>query len=380
MKVAILTLRLHINYGGVLQAYALMEILRRMGHEPWLISNQPFTERARFFDFLHWIKKAFRKVLLGEKKLEVFKDRRIRKEYQTIYKPVFRFINERMKPATSIICTDKEWNQLQAKYGFDAYIVGSDQVWRLAYADPIERYFFSFLENEKKVRRLAYAASFGIDEWEFSKGQTEACSRLLKQFNAVSVREDSAIALCKKYLDCNAVHLLDPTMLLTSEDYSRLLHNNGKAIDDKKGILIYLLDVAPWKQQRVSELEQFYSLPSFWVNNVNAEDQGRSDEERKVPSVESWLEGFASAQCVITDSFHASVFSILFHKPFWVCGNDERGLARLKSLLSMFGLEDRLLVREDAAIDYGEPIDWANVDRVLAEMRKKSLDFLKANL
>lgn len=99
-------------------------------------------------------------------------------------------------------------------------------------------------------------------------------------------------------------------------------------------------------------------------------------EERIQPSVESWLQGFRDADLVITDSFHACVFSIIFNKPFFVVGNKERGLARIQSLLAMFGLEDRF-VSADSKTNASAPIDWDAVNAHRRELMTEAMNFLK---
>lgn len=366
MKVAILTLRLHTNYGGILQAYALMQVLKRLGHEPWLIFNQPFKYRPWYSEIRIYIINAFRKFVLGDKTLEIFREKRIRKEYETIYKNTLQFVEKYMQPRTDIICTSKEWNQLHRKYHFDAYVVGSDQVWRPAYAKPISRYFFSFLKKEKEVKRIVYAASFGVDKWTFSEKETKECQELIQLFDAISFREQSGVELCKRNLGRGGVHLLDPTMLLKKEDYISLSSFEKK--EETKGkIFVYILDQSEWKDRVVQNVEQKYNLFSFEVNRFAV-----------AAPVEDWLNAFYTADYIVTDSFHACIFSILFHKPFYVCGNKERGLTRIYSLLKMFDLENRIIDRDTSFILSEQSIDWEQIDKRLEKLRVLSVKFLKS--
>ena len=100
--------------------------------------------------------------------------------------------------------------------------------------------------------------------------------------------------------------------------------------------------------------------------------------ERQQPPLETWLRGFADAEFVLTDSFHACVFSILFHKPFGVFVNLERGLSRIESLLQPLGLLDRCMI--DAPVDLDRPIDWKFIDNILLQKAESSLEFLKQAL
>ena len=381
MRIAVLTLRLHTNYGGILQAYALMTVLKRLGHEPILINNQPFKYRSGISKCAEYIKyciNSIQKFILGKRTLEIFYEKRIRKEYETVYRNARRFTELYIQPHTDIVCTVKEWSQLQSQYQFDAYIVGSDQVWRPLYAKPISRYFFSFLK-EQSVKRIAYAASFGVDTWTFSLKETAQCRSLLAKFDAISVREESGVQLCENYLGQHAIHVLDPTMLLNANDYRVLLPQ----INHQGEIFSYILDPTNWKSMFQHQFSESLRLQLFDVNGLLDSSPSRIEgvPDRTAP-VENWLNGFASAKYIITDSFHACVFSILFHVPFWVCSNEQRGLSRIKSLLELFGLEERL-VQSDFKLDqlvHATEIDWEHVDAILDQWRKDSIYFLNQNL
>lgn len=375
MKIAVLTLRLHSNYGGILQAYALMHTLKQLGHEPYLVNNQYFKKRSYISFYFIYIRNAIQKYLLGRKNIEIFQEKRYRNEYEIVCKNTRMFVEKNIYPLTDFICTEKDWKELQKHYKFDAYIVGSDQVWRPAYFKHVEYFFLSFLKSDT-VKRIAYAASFGTQEWTFSKKQTSLCGRLLKKFDAVSVREESAINMCKQYFGVEAIQVLDPTMLLSKDDYKMLLPKEMKLRSDVD-LLVYLLDVNDLKSQVVSRIEQQMKTKGVWINNPKSENKKLSYVDRVAPPVENWLLGFFSARYVVTDSFHACVFSILFHIPFWVVGNSARGLARFQSLLSLFGLENRLLDGNNLILNLVcDDIDWRYVDKQLQFLRSKSLSFL----
>lgn len=375
MKIAVLTLRLHSNYGGILQAYALMHVLKQLGHDPYLINNQYFKKRNRFSLYFIYLRNAIQKYVLGYKYVEIFQEKRYRKEYEIICKNTHLFVEKHIYPQTDFVCTEDDWTQLQDHYKFDAYVVGSDQVWRPAYVKHIEYFFLSFL-NTTTVKRIAYAASFGTQEWTFSENQTSLCGNLLRKFDAVSVREESAINMCKSYFGVNAIQVLDPTMLLSKEDYKKLLSKEMKLKSDLD-LLVYLLDANELKYEVVSWVEQCKKTKGVWINNPKSEDKKLAYEDRIAPPVEDWLSGFLSARYVVTDSFHACVFSILFHIPFLVVGNSARGLTRFQSLLSLFGLENRLLKENDLRLNcIHDDIDWHYVDEQLQFLRSKSLSFL----
>lgn len=371
MKIGILTLPLHVNYGGILQAYALQTVLRQKGHETVLIDlpirKEPVKTRVLTFG-----KRCVSRYLLFRKKpLRAWPSER---ERQVIGQHTDRFIRERLSvidcpdPALLPTLTEREY--------IGGYVVGSDQVWRPGYTSDPAVYFLTFLEDPS-VRRVAYAASFGVDRWEFTPEETSVCASGAALFDALSVREESGIVLCEKYLKCRAVRTLDPTMLLRESDYVRLAEG---APVRKQALCTYVLDQSPVKEAWVSALaarrnqavRSLSARRTFW----DAGSAGLAD--CVVPPVENWIAGLQEADYVFTDSFHGTVFAILFHKPFISMVNPGRGATRFISLLKTLGLEERM-VSEAAAFDpvlADKPIDYDRVDALLEKERSLSFDFL----
>lgn len=274
----------------------------------------------------------------------------------------------------------------QAKRGgYEAYVVGSDQCWRPCYNYYLPAMFLDFA-RDKKVRQIAYAASFGTDKWEFSPKQTDICAPLAKKFDLITVREDSGIELCKKHLGADAIHVLDPTMLLDKEDYIHLCEaeNEPRA----EGTLFhYILDPDDRKTSFVGKvaaetgLKAFQVMPKRFIGKHTREDMKCRIGDFVFPRVTAWLRAFMDAEMTIVDSFHGAVFSIIFNKPFWVIGNEKRGMARFTSLLKMFHLEDRLVDEAELGnLDFHKAIDWNEVNSILEEKRRASKELLLENL
>ena len=250
------------------------------------------------------------------------------------------------------------------------------------YTPNIYNSFLDFCENIKGIKRIAYAASFGVTEWEFNEEQTQECARLASLFDAVSVREVSGIELCREHLNVDAKHVLDPTLLLEKEDYIKLI----KSEDCKSNgnMFCYILDNNSEIQQAIHKIEQKQGMKSFMVKAKKVGNHIPKDEEVNdyvKPSVNKWIRAFVDAEMVFTDSFHGCVFSIIFNKPFWVIGNKERGNARFDSLLKLFDLESRRIdVSEINDINLTEPVDWVKVNSIKKEWQTKSVKFIKDNL
>ncbi len=379
MKIGILTQPLHTNYGGLLQAYALQTVLERMGHEAQVVRREWFWNHpdSRWVKTLIWLKAMVCRVLHRPVYVPVSSE-----EENAISRFTSVFISDNIK-VTSRIYTNRSLKKEVRNQCFDAYVVGSDQVWRPRYSPCITNFFLDFLAREKHIRRVAYAASFGVDGWEYTPEQTECCAALAGRFDAVSVREDSGITLCRKYLHTEAVHVLDPTMLLEKEDYERLVGNVGEPLSDGK-LFCYILDADDEKTALMRRISQFTGLLSFSVMAklpATLKNRRQHLEDCVFPPVTRWLRGFMDAEMVVTDSFHGCVFSIIFNKPFWVVGNAGRGMARFSSLLSMYGLEDRLVTPSSfREIDVNRPIDWSRVNACRKEWQQKSLGFLSEAL
>ena len=175
---------------------------------------------------------------------------------------------------------------------------------------------------------------------DISSKKITNCINLLKRFNAVSVREKSAVNICEEQLGVSARHVLDPTMLLNVEDYATLFNKTVVNVNENH-LLVYILDNNDDIKKSVENLSIRFNLNSHAVNAIEVQNQ--KSYKYKFPSVENWLRGFYDAKYVITDSFHGTVFSIIFNKPFICLGNENRGSSRFNSLLGMFGLENRLV-------------------------------------
>lgn len=365
MRIAILTLPLHTNYGGILQAYALQTVLERMGHDVCIVEKKRKPVTLPLWKAPLVYGKRILKNAKGSP-FPLFYEQKVNREEPFVRQHTDKFICRYIK--RRIVGDFSEINESD----YDAIVVGSDQIWRPKYFnDNIERAFLDFTEGWD-VRRIAYAASFGTDEWEYTRAQTRRCGRLLKRFDAVSVREASGIDLCREHFGVEAKTMLDPTMLLEKEDYIRLFEN-ANTPKSNGTLLNYILDDTPEKTALTNRIAKERGLVPFRVNAKS--DINLPIENRIAPSVEQWLRGFYDAEFVVTDSFHACVFSILFNKPFLVVGNQKRGLSRFVSLLGMFGLEDRLIT-DLSFIPNSKVVDSKYVCDCLNEQRHKSIDFL----
>lgn len=337
-KVLIITHKIGVNYGGIMQAYALSrylteklklrttvtefhndichkdKVLRLVKNRiKWFLSM--FVANIRFFpvNFDSYISKSNRSF-------------------------ISKYINQ--KSGYELV-KSKKLDQ------FDFYIVGSDQVWRKAYV-PVKKYMFDFLKDDSKPR-ISYAASFGKDDMnEYSPALIKKTAKLAKKFKSISVREKSGIKLAKDNWGVEADYHVDPTLLFGQDHYNKLIDSDTKNLKDNKGdVFAYVLDRAGEKGRIIDKVccilgdsSVFEILPP---KPKSFKEYKKDPEKYNLPPVTQWLKGFRDAKFVVTDSFHGCVFSIIYNKPFIAIGNRARGLARFTSLLEIFGLQSRLV-------------------------------------
>lgn len=312
MKIGILTSPLKSNYGGILQNWALQQVLIKLGHKPITIDVYPHPGIKIF------ILSTIKSILLWFIPSHRRKFTRWNGERSSLFD---NFVRERI--VTSHLCRYYTMSIVK-EYELDALIVGSDQVWRPRYnvrtlPDMFLRFAHSF-----KGRKIAYAASFGVNNWEFSKGQTSLCATLVKQFDAISV--------------------LDPTLLLAKDEYAKLCEEIP--ICNERFLAVYVLDPKKDVEDIIKEEAKKRGLAIKYFS---------ADRNANL-KVEEWLAIFRDASFVVTDSFHGTIFSILFEKEFRNVVNMKRGCARFVDIINKYKSNS------------------------LGVFRKKSLDFIRDSL
>lgn len=353
MKVGILTLPLNTNYGGILQAFALQRSLRKMRQDPYLIVIRKTGLRRRLFAAREAVRTIVRNILKGERNDPFFHYRKEVVELERTYSLFDSYSRGFVKR--------KRFDHYDSKLekAFDCFIVGSDQIWRPDYVENIGASFFDFVKGKDK-KLIAYAPSFGSSEWLFSPQQTEAFSELLSRFDGISVREAAGVQMVKNHFHKSAIHVLDPTLLLDRSEYDSLI-DEGSTVPPEGEMMVHLLDASGNAQEIVSGMSAKYGMKPFSAGTV---------------SVRQWLRCIRESKLVITDSFHACVFSIIFRTPFITVGNAERGTERFESLLGQFGLQNHFRQKWDESMTMDEFALGNDVYEELERSREKSLLFL----
>lgn len=362
MKIGLLTFHYANNYGALLQTYALSTVLQRRGHEVRLINLRPAPVRFKYH---------LRQLL-----------RRNRHHFSENMLPGveahFRhFEASRLPPATPVVYSSSELTKLSLD--FDAVVVGSDQVWRPRYTRPnAETYFLDFVPSG--VKKIAYAASFGVDRWEEEFPPTSRMLRLMKEFNAISVREHSGISICRDVFGVKATQVLDPTLLVSPDTYHGLLAG-GENLKEP-GLVYFKLDRDADSLKSLERLRRECALEPVFVGEKSWSCFGIRFV-RGYDSMGKWLARLQSAGLVLTDSFHAVCFSLIFRRNFICYSNAVRGRARLESLLEPLGLENRLCSSYEELAErraWTEDIDYDRVWTLLDRQREHAMNFLATSL
>ena len=334
--VGILSLPYDANYGWALQHFALYKTLELLGYEPISVCRK--WDHMGHRSNLYHIKKAI--------------------YYSILSRNIYAFYKTHIANRTEVFDSKESLDGI-SRYDFDAIVVGSDQVWRTEFTKLAGNNFFLDFVNSKDMTKLSYAASFGVDEWLEDADRTSLVKKLLDDFDYISVREISGVSLCKKEFDIDVDHVIDPTLLLDKEQYNKLI-GKGKNHFRKPTLITYILDNDTGKSELVSRISK---RPWNYFK-----------------SVEKWLGAFRDCDFVVTDSFHGTVFAIIFNKQFVTIANKKRGLARFTSLLGLFGLSSRLLfVSDKINVEelVGDTIDFTFVNKLVDQEKQRSVGILK---
>jgi len=387
MRVGIITYHSTVNFGSVLQVYALSRFLSELGHDVCIIDYFLTASQSRklFFSYV-WETAGgmiyrnpfnFLRYVLDVLKQRVNKAARLKKEIRkqkekrfANYFAQFRKTHLKLTFKTYSSPDDLRNNPPD----MDVYVAGSDQIWGHGYTTFSPAYCLDF--GKKEVRRISYAPSFGKSV--IDKHWHDDLKRNISRFDAVSVREKSGVEIIEDICNVEATHALDPTLLL--DDYSIITENRK---NEDEFIFSYRLHQSDKLTILFGDLIKDISAEcGLEVKTVSTTDDFTSQGEDLVVGVEGFLGLIAHSKMVITNSFHGTVFAILHRKPF-ICFPRDEGKqgqnARMIDLLSDLGLMSRYFDphQESEIRKYiNDDIDWSSVSERLAAKRKHSIDYL----
>ena len=373
MRIGIITILKVNNYGAELQAYATQAALRRLGYDAEIIDylfyknpgHIPTAKSAPLFKFP--LKKR-----LAERLYPIIAKMRSSGNGDAAKRRAGRFASFHERN-TSMSATYRTIDDLYgAKLDYDVYLTGSDQVWNPGIYSSVDPYFLGFAPEG--CRRVAYAASFGVSS--IPEDAREYYGSRLKRYDAIGVREKGAVEMVRGLSGREAQWVLDPTLLLTSDQWARVASPVGA---DQPYILIYELTPCPY----IRRLAEHISASKGWKIVRVCKSAAIEDKDGKIDNITDagpaeFIGLFARAGYVVTNSFHGTAFALNFGRQFYtVLPLRKQNNSRQRSLLELFGLTSRLLVEGDELPDVAREVDYKAVDALLDSERAKSLKFLK---
>lgn len=364
-KTATITFHAAHNYGSNLQAYALQQTLLGLGYENEIINLR--TERQKDLYTVFTKRKGMKYVFKNLSHLLYYRP------LKRSYKKFEQFINNNLI-VTKEYASEEELRSADLKY--DVFVAGSDQIWNPVPADFDWSYYLTFVGKGCKI---AYAPSFGQLA---SKGDGATKHRIadaLSTFDAISVREQGSVDNVNQMIGLNPPIVLDPTLLLSKEQWLNLVKNENRLVDSDY-IFFYTLFADPQRMDIVKRVSKVTGLPVVTSNFSNQYDVFNPFIKRYDAGPLDFLTLIRDAKLVVVSSFHGTVFSILLNVPFFAI--DGMNDARISTLLKTVGLENReittLNVDEKCKIAY--TIDFEKVNKKIEAARRPSIEYLKKSL
>ena len=363
-KVEVITLHRIVNYGSVLQAYATQYIMEKLGYEVEFVDYYP--ERMHMLGMLKRIKnksERLKKNLLFRTLARIVMFPSYIKRFHVFKK----FIKKNLNLSPKVYYTYEELKENPPKA--DYYCTGSDQVWNSGWNEKIDKaFFFDFVPEDKIC--FSYAASFGkskLEEWE--KDETK---QLLLKYKYLSMREKSGVDILKDLGIENGINVLDPTLLLNKEEWSKLTSDKYK---NEKYIFVYNLNRNKKIDKYVEKLANEKNLKIFYVSYSLHEFYKKGNMKCNV-RIEDFLALIKNAEYVVTDSFHATAFSINFNTQFMIVF-PEKYSTRVKSILEITGLESRIVNDCNDISLCNKKIDFTNANSILNQERNIANNYIK---
>lgn len=377
--IGLVTCYFHHNYGSMLQAYATEMIMQQMGLPFQTIACKAPINYMQENKILYIIKKlliADWKMRLGKMKIERAKKENpmFAKNWEIRNKAFDQFAETFFH--VSPYCKNREELTKMAE-NYSAFLVGSDQLWR---TDSVEHGYYTLEWVPDHIRKIAYSTSIGVKEVPWF--QVEKNKRFMNRFDHIALREQSACDLVYKLTGRKVPVVLDPTLLFTGDQWLKI--QQQEPLTNGKYIFCYLLGDNPSQREfikRVKEKTGYKIVALQQLDDYIPSDEGFADEAPYVGPRE-FLNYIRNAEYVFTDSFHCSVFSILYKKNFFTFSRFAEGAkqstnTRIDNLLHITGLEERRMTNDktiEEVVNFKRNFD--GVDEKLNALRKSSMDYL----
>ena len=383
-KIGIITISKTNNYGAELQAYASQKKLQLLGYD------------AELIDYLYYKHKKHQETKESLPAIEFSKIEKLK--HSLLYRVVSPFyedflcffsskINNRKKNFISFHKTNTKYspeyrniNELyKANHKYEVYIAGSDQIWNPSTGTSMAPYFLEFAPKDKL--KMSFASSFGVSE--IDKKYYPLYKEYIANLDVIGVREDDGVQLIKEISGRDATRVLDPTLLLTPQEWKGVI---TKPINRaRKYVIIYvlhesepLIKIAHYIQEKlgyeiIKLTKRAYSNATY-PKVINIEDQGP----------DGYIDLFMNAAFVLTNSFHGTAFSTNFNVPFFAVLNRERkNNSRMVNFLNMVDLNNRIVwedINDFSQLDTLFNVDFTNANQILEKERENSVSFINNNI
>lgn len=355
-KIGIITWHNGGNFGSVLQALALSSKLCELGYDAEIINYLP-SPYGRFTFVRNLVVRILSNILPRFKKRLYINSDSFRKKYMRQTNPLY---NRSMLERAATV--------------YDVIVCGSDQIWAPNVINNV--YFADFAP--KGVRKISYAASIGLNE--IPRCLTNVYKEKLKNFYAISIREDVGKELLKSRCDINSSVVIDPTLLYGSTFYEKY----EKSIKNIKHpfIFCYFLNDDNHYSSVVCNYAALYKLDIIGISSCERDAKWMLRLHDIEPGGFLWL--IHHANCIFTDSYHGTIFSMLYHKRVWTFERFETNdpinqNSRIFQLHNYFGLTGIIINVETKELDSTD-IDYDRFEEQLTRLRLNSLNYLEKSL
>lgn len=358
-NIGVITFHCSYNYGSMLQAYALQQYLKKQGY------NTKIIDYILSSDFEQY--KLFRNNLYRERKKSLIADivyfhKNLKRKYN-----FNKFSNRCLFKSEKTYYDFEPMKELNSE--FDTFICGSDQIWNFDCTKGIiPAYFLEFADDDKL--KISYAPS--IAQTSFEKINETELYKLLNRLDYISVREESTIPILRGIIDKDMSCVLDPTLLLDSGDYNNIVEEykiKGKFI------FVYILEESSKILDYCRSLSKDENIKIVYIRKKNIYGLKNSKNVYGI-SPGQFLYLIKNAEYIVTNSFHATVFSILFEKRF-VTFKTKKSYSRMTDLLNNIGLQDRIYCE---GFKIKKTLNYVEVKHKLIKLRKISQEYLRKAL
>ena len=353
------------NFGTCLQAYALQQTIKKLGYEPEIIryyrGERNVQTESRWKKLFRYSPKTIYKYItqrgMIERKRATFK----------------RFRSQDMIFSNDAYFRDSHLDVLKNKY--DAYVCGSDMIWSEDFQDD---WAFLYLTFADKCKSIAYAPSFGKNY--LSDSNIERCKPYIKGIGYLSCREQAGVDLIKRNFNLDATHVIDPTLLMASEEWNKAIGTDKRLIEKKYNLVYCFLGTKNGREKIFKQLKAQKDEELVFLSGADGDYKKYMYQGNTGPF--EFAQMYRDAEFVVTDTFHGMLFAIIFRKPFVVLAKEPFGVSadRLKFTLESLGLEDRYIQYNTVIDKRYLTLDYVPVMEKLRKMQDISINYLKESL